>query len=56
MIHRDWSSDVCSSDLANKINQALTELEKDGTYDRIVRKWFKGIPGFNLHEIEKYGK
>ena len=43
-------------EMANKINQALTELEKDGTYDRIVRKWFKGIPGFNLHEIEKYGK
>ncbi len=43
-------------EMANKINQALIELEKDGTYDRIVRKWFKGIPGFNLHEIEKYGK
>lgn len=43
-------------EMANKINQALTELEKDGTYDRSVRKWFKGIPGFNLHEIEKYGK
>lgn len=43
-------------EMANKVNQALTELEKDGTYDRIVRKWFKGISGFNLHEIEKYGK
>lgn len=35
------------------INRALTELKHNGTYARLINKWFKGIPGLNLKEIEK---
>lgn len=35
------------------INRALTELKQNGTYARLINKWFKGIPGLNLKEIEK---
>ncbi len=39
--------------MINHINQALTELKQNGTYARLIEKWFKGIPGLNLKEIEK---
>lgn len=39
--------------MINYINRALTELKRNGTYARLLRKWFKGIPGLNLKEAEK---
>ena len=33
---------------------ALDELKKDGTYNRLAKKWFGNIPGFNIKEIEQY--
>lgn len=39
--------------MAAAINKALTKLEKNGTYDRLVRKWFSGIPGFSVKEAER---
>lgn len=39
--------------MMNKINAALTELRKDGTYNRLVKKWFGNIPGFDIKDIEK---
>ena len=39
--------------MMNHINIALEELKQDGTYNRLVRKWFGNIPGFNVKEIEQ---
>ncbi|WP_412989781.1 glutamate ABC transporter substrate-binding protein [Pediococcus siamensis] len=36
-----------------KINQALKEIRKNGEYDRIVKKWFGNIAGFDYKEAEK---
>lgn len=38
--------------MKNAINRALVKLKKDGTYDALVKKWFSGIPGFNIKEAE----
>ena len=38
--------------MRNAINRALVKLKKDGTYDALVKKWFSGIPGFNIKEAE----
>ncbi|MBP2057543.1 putative glutamine transport system substrate-binding protein [Lactobacillus colini] len=38
--------------LLNKLNQALVEVKKNGTYHRIVEKWFGGVPGFKEVENE----
>lgn len=40
-------------DMVDHINQALNELEKNGTYDRLIKKWFAGIPGFSLKGVLK---
>jgi len=39
--------------MRDHLDSALTELRKDGTYHRLVEKWFGGIPGFNIKEVEK---
>lgn len=39
--------------MADAINKALTKLEKDGTYNRLMHKWFDGIPGFSIKEAER---
>lgn len=36
-----------------EINQALEAVRKDGTYDRLVKKWFGDIPGFDIKAAEK---
>lgn len=38
--------------MAKKLDQALTTLKRNGTYDRLIRKWFQGISGFNIKEVE----
>ncbi|MCT7679575.1 MAG: glutamine ABC transporter substrate-binding protein, partial [Lactobacillus iners] len=32
--------------------KALLALKKNGTYHRLLVKWFDGIPGFNIKEVE----
>nr|WP_308557232.1 glutamate ABC transporter substrate-binding protein [uncultured Lactobacillus sp.] len=39
--------------MLDHINTALNELEKDGTYNRLVQKWFGNIPGFDTKKIDK---
>lgn len=39
--------------MADHIDQALNELQKNGTYDRLIKKWFAGIPGFSLKGVLK---
>ena len=41
-------------EMMKHINTALDELKKDGTYNRLAKKWFGNIPGFNIKEIEQY--
>ncbi|GAA3628035.1 transporter substrate-binding domain-containing protein [Lactobacillus hamsteri] len=39
--------------MVHAINKALDELEKNGTYNRLMHKWFDGIPGFSIKEAER---
>ena len=39
--------------LRKKINQALAELKADGTYQKLLKKWFSGIPGFSIKEASR---
>ncbi|EFG54800.1 transporter substrate-binding domain-containing protein [Lactobacillus amylolyticus] len=39
--------------MVNHLNTALAELKKNGTYNRLINKWFKGIPGFDVKELLK---
>lgn len=40
------------TEMHQQINSALTQLEKDGTYNRLVNKWFGKIPGLKVKEIK----
>lgn len=40
-------------DMVDYINKALDQLKKNGTYDRLIKKWFAGIPGFSLKGVLK---
>ena len=40
-------------DMADHIDKAPDELEANGTYNRLIRKWFAGIPGFSLKGVLK---
>lgn len=35
------------------VNRAFNKLKANGTYDRLLRKWFADVPGFNYKEVEK---
>lgn len=39
--------------MVKHLNKALAELKSNGTYARLINKWFKGIPGFNVKEMLK---
>ncbi|MCT7858727.1 MAG: transporter substrate-binding domain-containing protein, partial [Lactobacillus crispatus] len=41
------------NDMLKHINTALAKLEKNGTYNHLVKKWFGNIPGMNIKELEK---
>lgn len=41
------------TEMADHINEALKELEENGTYNRLIKKWFAGIPGFSLKGVLK---
>jgi putative glutamine transport system substrate-binding protein len=38
-------------DLLEAINRAIEDLKNDGTYDRLIKKWFGEVPGMNLEEL-----
>ncbi|AKP67547.1 glutamate ABC transporter substrate-binding protein [Companilactobacillus ginsenosidimutans] len=33
------------------LNKAIKEVEEDGTYNRLIKKWFGNVPGFNYREV-----
>lgn len=35
------------------LNKALTHLRKNGTYNKLVKKWFGNIPGFDIKYAEQ---
>ncbi|ALO03405.1 glutamine ABC transporter substrate-binding protein [Lactiplantibacillus paraplantarum] len=35
------------------VNQALKEIEDDGTYNCILKKWFRNVAGFNYKEASR---
>ena len=37
----------------NKLNWALEQVEKDGTYNRLLKKWFGNVKGFNYQEMKR---
>lgn len=37
----------------NKLNWALEQVEKDGTYNRLLLKWFGNVKGFNYQEMKR---
>lgn len=45
--------DKGQTDMANHIDKALKQLQANGTYNRLIKKWFAGIPGFSLKGVLK---
>lgn len=37
----------------NRLNKALTTIENDGTYNKILKKWFGNVEGFNYEEMKR---
>ncbi|MFD1440342.1 transporter substrate-binding domain-containing protein [Lacticaseibacillus hegangensis] len=40
------------TNLTNAMNQALDTLQKNGTYERLLKKWFSDVPGFDVQEVQ----
>ena len=40
------------TEMLKKINQALAQIKKNGTYHKLIQKWFGGVPGFKEVENE----
>lgn len=38
--------------LRKKINQAIGEMRKNGQYDKLVKKWFGSVSGFDVKQAE----
>ena len=36
-----------------KLNWALGQVEKDGTYNKLLLKWFGNVKGFNYKEMKR---
>ncbi|PWG00040.1 transporter substrate-binding domain-containing protein [Levilactobacillus bambusae] len=45
--------DKGQGDFKAEVNRALSELRKNGEYDRLVHKWFHNVKGFDYEEAEK---
>ena len=45
--------DKGQNQMRNHLNKALNELKDNGTYSKLVKKWFSGIPGFKIKEVEE---
>lgn len=47
------SVDKGQTEMRDHINKALDEIKADGTYTKLVQKWFGNIPGFDPKEVEE---
>jgi putative glutamine transport system substrate-binding protein len=39
--------------LVTAVNKAIDEMRADGTYDKVVKKWFSTVPGLDWKELSK---
>ncbi|KRL05658.1 transporter substrate-binding domain-containing protein [Liquorilactobacillus oeni] len=39
--------------MRNKVNAAITEMRRDGTYQKLLQKWFGNVAGFDLKEASQ---
>lgn len=40
------------TNMTNAMNKAINALRKNGTYEKLINKWFGDIPGFDIKEVE----
>ncbi|WP_390406161.1 glutamate ABC transporter substrate-binding protein [Lacticaseibacillus jixiensis] len=40
------------TNMTNAVDNAVAELRKNGTYEKLINKWFGDIPGFDIKEVE----
>ena len=45
--------DKGQGEMQHKVNAALTEMRKDGTYQKLLQKWFGNVAGFDLKEASQ---
>jgi putative glutamine transport system substrate-binding protein len=43
--------DKGQTDLTNAVNQAIEEIHADGTYNKLIKKWFGNVPGFDWRSL-----
>ncbi|MBA1394808.1 transporter substrate-binding domain-containing protein, partial [Lactobacillus sp. XV13L] len=41
-------------DFVRALNKALREMEHNGEYNQLIKKWFKNVPGFNYRALYRY--
>ncbi len=41
------------TEFRQSLNTALAKIEKSGEYNRILKKWFGNVPGFNYEEAKR---
>ncbi len=45
--------DKGQGEMRSKVNAALAEMRKDGTYQKLLQKWFGNVAGFDLKEASQ---
>lgn len=40
-----------NKDFVKKVNQSIKKIEKSGEYNKLIKKWFGDVPGFNYKEL-----
>lgn len=45
--------DKNQTQLKNKIDKAIADMRRDGTYQRLLQKWFGNVAGFDLKEASQ---
>lgn len=43
--------DKGQTQLKDSINKAIDEIHQDGTYSKLIKKWFSNVPGFDWREL-----
>ena len=41
-------------DFVQAVNKALSEMEADGEYNQLIKKWFKNVPGFDYRALYRH--
>ncbi|MCI1985553.1 MAG: glutamate ABC transporter substrate-binding protein [Lactobacillus sp.] len=38
--------------MTKRVDQAINTLRRNGTYEKLINKWFGSVPGFDIKEVE----